>query len=262
MFIQYNIYREIIRKDYMDKIKFYLEKYKLYIIIGMSSIVFIGMLLIILFSDKSFNEEIIVAEKKSALIKEEIKEEVKIENEKINSEIRVDVKGYVENEGVYSLEEDDRVIDAIDKAGGFKEGANTEYINLSKKVVDEMVIIIYSNDEVSKFKEEEKQIIYIEYKCECPDNINDACINENDVVNTNGTSNNKENVTEKDDKSISINTATKEQLMTLNGIGESKANNIIKYREENGLFENLEDIMNVSGIGESAYSKIKDYIKL
>ena len=50
--------------------------------------------------------------------------------------------------------------------------------------------------------------------------------------------------------------------MTLSGIGESKALAIIEYRDENGLFENLEDIMNVSGIGQSAYSKIKDYIKL
>ena len=161
------------------------------------------------------------------------------------------------------------VIDAINKAGGLKENANTDYINLSKKLTDEMIIIIYSNDEVSKFKEEEKQIIYIEYKCECPDNINDSCITKDDVVNTNGVDekeekikdNNENTETEKQDKLISINNGTLEELMTLPGVGESKAKNIIEYRENN-KFEKIEDIMNVSGIGESAYSKIKDLIKL
>ena len=65
-----------------------------------------------------------------------------------------------------------------------------------------------------------------------------------------------------DSKKISINTATKEELMKLSGIGESKANAIIKFREENGNFTKIEDIMNVSGIGESAFEKIKDDICL
>ncbi len=71
----------------------------------------------------------------------------------------------------------------------------------------------------------------------------------------------KDNEEEKDEL-VSINNGTKEELMTLTGIGESKAEEIIKYREEHGDFKKLEDIMNVSGIGEKAYSKIKDYIKL
>ena len=61
---------------------------------------------------------------------------------------------------------------------------------------------------------------------------------------------------------ISINTATKEELMKLDGIGESKAENIIKYREENGNFKTIEDIKNVSGIGDAAYEKIKDSITI
>ena len=114
------------------------------------------------------------------------------------------------------------------------------------------------------------------YKCDCPDNINDSCITKEDVVNTNGVEEEKkeevkeETKDKQDDNSkveedktlVSINTATKEELMTLPGIGESKADNIIKYREEHGKFEHLEDIKKVSGIGDSAYSKIKDLIKL
>ena len=130
-----------------------------------------------------------------------------------------------------------------------------------------MIIIVYSNDEVEKFRKEDKDVVYIKYECDCLDNINDACINEKDTVNTNGlekknSKNSNINNSSKDDNLISINTATKEELMTLSGIGEAKAESIVKYREENGIFERLEDIMNVSGIGTSAYTKIKDSIKL
>ena len=248
----------------MEKIKFYLDKYKLYILISLICISILGILFFMLFNKTEENiieKEIVIEEKKE-------------ENKEITT-VRVDVKGRVKKEGVYELSSDSRVIDAINKAGGLKENANTDYINLSKKLVDEMIIIIYSDDEVNKFREEEKQIIYIEYKCECPDNINDSCITKEDVVNTNGVDEVKQeeatkkeeikenkNNEEKNDTLISINKGTKEELMTLPGIGESKANNIIKYREEHGNFENLEDIKNVSGIGESAYSKIKDLIKL
>ena len=243
----------------MSKIRFYLDKYKIYFFISITCLLLLGILFFLLF----YNKEEVIAEE---IIREEKKEEVK---EEIKT-IKVDIKGRVKNQGVYEMNEDSRIIDVINKAGGLKENANTEYINLSKKVNDEMIIIIYSNDDVSKFKEEEKEIIYIEYKCECPDNINDACITENDIVNTNGVEdldskedsieNTKEN--ESIDKLISINKASKEELMTLPGIGESKADSIIKYRKENGDFKKLEDIMNVSGIGESVYSKIKDYIKI
>ena len=252
----------------MQKIKFYLEKYKLYIIISIICVFVLAILFFILLS----NEEKVEAKEDIVIEKKETKLEEKVEE----TDIKVDVKGYVEKEGVYELSSNSRVIDAINKAGGLKKGANTDYINLSKKLVDEMIIIIYSDDEINKFKKEDKQIIYIEYKCDCPDNINDSCITKEDVVNTNGVEEEKkeevkeETKDKQDDNSkveedktlVSINTATKEELMTLPGIGESKADNIIKYREEHGKFEHLEDIKKVSGIGDSAYSKIKDLIKL
>lgn len=236
----------------MQKIKYYLEKYKIHLTIFIMLIFIILILAFVLIKKEENNNEIIQYNDNLINVEEIPQEAPKT--------IKVDIKGKVKKPGVYELNENSRVIDVINKAGGLKDNANTEYINLSKKIVDEMLIIIYSSEEVEKYKKQEKEIIYIEYKCDCPDNINDACITEKDIVNTNGiTSSNESNSTH---EKISINTATIEELMTLDGIGESKAKAIIEYREKNGEFKQLEEIMNVSGIGEAAYSKIKDNIKL
>lgn len=182
-------------------------------------------------------------------------EEKDKENEKSSSQkyekitYKVDIKGEIVNPGIYSLEEGSRVIDVINMAGGLTENANTTIINLSKKITDEMVIIIYSNDQVNDFaktKEIEEQILD---KCNDGEIRNDACIE-------------TEEEEEPTTKPISINTATKEELMNLPGIGEAKALDIIKYREENGPFQNIEDIKNVSGIGDSLFAKIKENITL
>ena len=255
-FFYNNIYRKITRKEYMKKIIFYLEKYK--IVVSISCLILFMLIGTLLFINNNSN--------KPTKIEMPIKKE-KNEKEEKYEKIKVDIKGMVKKPGVYELLKGDRVIDAITKADGLLDTANTSYINLSKKIEDEMVIIIYSNDEVDKFRKEDKDVVYIKYECACPDNINEACINEKDIVNTNGvekknSKNSSNNKSSKEDNLISINTATKEELMTLTGIGESKAEAIIKYRDENGIFENLDDIMKVAGIGESAYTKIKDNIKL
>ena len=96
-------------------------------------------------------------------------------------------------------------------------------------------------------------------KLECPDNFNDSCINKTNDSNkkTNQTSKEYDKETK---ELISINKASKEELMSISGLGESKAEAIIKYREENGEFKTIEDIKNVSGIGDSLYEKIKERI--
>ena len=177
--------------------------------------------------------------------------------------IKVDVKGYVINPGVYELEEDSRVIDAINASGGLSEEANTSNLNLSKKLKDENVII------VDTYKKEEPIIItqYVYEECHCEE-INNACIKEEDIVNfiedVKEEQDTKEEIKEEipENKKISINTASSEELQTLSGIGESKALSIIKYREEYGLFNTIEDIMNVPGIGEALFEKIKDDITI
>lgn len=171
-----------------------------------------------------------------------------------NKILKVDIKGQVVNPGVYELSDSSRVIDVINMAGGLTDIANTSLINLSKKIEDQMVIIIYSDDEVinSNIKEIETVFKVVEKECVCPVIKNDGCINTelDNGVNAGG------NVIS---GKININTASLEELMTLTGVGESKAKSIIEYRENN-KFTSIEDIMNVSGIGESAFEKIKEYI--
>ena len=175
--------------------------------------------------------------------------------EKTVSKIKVDIKGEINAPGVYELNENDRVSDLINKAGGITKNGDTSIINLSKKLEDEMLIIIYSKNEVLNLKSQNfKKIEEI-----CP-KVNDACpekelktINENE---------NKQEKSEATDTKISINKATVKELQKLDGIGESKAEAIVKYRENNGEFKKIEDIKNVSGIGDSAFEKIKDKITL
>lgn len=166
--------------------------------------------------------------------------------------IKVDIKGAVKIPGVYSLEENDRIIDVITLSGGLLDVADTSTINLSKKVFDEMVIIIPIKEE-NKIEKEEI--------------INDAIIgeeqNKENESNDEIIEDNTENLDkiEETNKKISLNTATKEQLMTLSGIGESKALAIIEYRN-NKKFESIDEITNIKGIGNSIYEKIKQYITI
>lgn len=155
----------------------------------------------------------------------------------------VDIKGEVNNPGTYEVLPDTRVLDVIEKAGGLTENANTSVNNLSLKVKDEMVIIIYSNEEVSNFSKVKEKESQVSKTCNSSDIKNDTCISNDSLSSL-----------------VNINTASKEELMTLTGIGEAKALDIISYRDNNGLFNDISDITKVSGIGDSLYAKIKDFI--
>ena len=173
----------------------------------------------------------------------------KNENE-IPEYIYVDVKGEVANPGVYKLNNGSRVIDAVKESGGVTKKANTRFINLSKLLNDGDVIVVYSTEEIENAKKE--NIVYIETPCVCEEVKNDACYKDVDEESDNNsqTTNTK----------ININTATLEELKTLSGIGDAKANAIIEYRTKNGNFKSIEDLINVSGISESLFSKIKENI--
>ena len=165
-------------------------------------------------------------------------------DEMIEEYIYVDVKGSVKKPNVYKLLKGSRVNDAIKEAGGLSKNANTRFINLSKLLNDGDVVVIYSNTEIKNAKK--TNTIYVETPCVCEEIRNDACYNENSSSNN----------------LININTATLDELMTLSGIGESKAKAIIEYRNTNGNFQKIEDIVNVSGISETIYDKIKNYITI
>ena len=215
---------------------------KIFLILLGIAIILTGAIFILYKNYESKNEEVI------DIFKDEIEEEEtskvtedKVEEEVTSNKVIVDIKGMVANPGVYEVESTKRVNDVIEMAGGLTENADTSLINLAKIVTDEMTIIIYSKDEVlEKYKEE----VCV---CDCPLITNDACIN-NDSTST------------EENKVVNINTASKEELMTISGLGEAKAEAIIKYREENGNFKTIEDIKNVLGIGDSLFEKIKDYI--
>ena len=198
----------------------------------------ITVTVITLNNSKETNDEVI-SKSTNTLKKKKAKENVET--------YKVDIKGEILTPGIYTLKSNSRVIDVIEMSGGLTENADTSVINLSKKITDEMVIIIYSKSEVRDFEKTKEKEKTIQEKCiKKDDNAlkNDACIT--DSVKVSG--------------KISLNSATKEELMTLTGIGESKAEDIIKYREENGPFKAIEDIKNVSGIGDSLFAKIKENI--
>ena len=171
-----------------------------------------------------------------------------------NQKCYVDIKGAIKKPGVYFTNCNSNVNDIIVLAGGLNENANTSVINLAKKITDEMVIIIYNNDEVQNSNVVDTVIKYVDKECNCPNIKNDGCIN-NEI---------DKNITNKSDKDdndiVNINTASLTELQNLSGIGKSKAEAIIKYREQNGNFKNIEELLNVDGIGEKLYEEIKSNI--
>ena len=139
--------------------------------------------------------------------------------------IFVDIKGAVKNPGVYQMKVGDRVKDAIDAAGGLTEEADSQKVNLAKRLEDQMAIV------VPKVGEEAEEIPAGETRKEAT----------------------------KEGK-VNINTATVEELKTLKGVGEKKAEAIIEYRKKNGSFQTKEDLMKVRGIGKKLFESFQERI--
>lgn len=173
------------------------------------------------------------------------KEETKQQEEKYSDDrIVIHVSGAVNKEGIVELKVNSRISDAIDQAGGIREDASIEEINLAYKLEDGMKIHIPTKQE-----KQQKEI------------SNQTNISE--VTTTSGImeSNKTEEKTErKGTIKVNINTATQTQLETLPGIGPSTAIKIMTYRKEKGKFSKIEEIKEVNGIGDSKYDKIKDFI--
>ncbi|MDI6860883.1 MAG: helix-hairpin-helix domain-containing protein [Caldisericia bacterium] len=142
--------------------------------------------------------------------------------------IYVQISGEIKYPGVYEMENGDRVFQLVEKAGGLTENADLNSINLSKKLIDGEKIIIFSKKSI---------------------NENETSISQSGTVSSQSKSN-----------LININTASKEELESLPGIGPTLAQKIIDYRETNGYFQTIEDIKKVSGIGDKKFEAIKNLI--
>lgn len=156
------------------------------------------------------------------------------ENLKENRKIFIHVCGAVKNEGVYQVEADARVVDVIKAAGGLTKEAASSGINQAKQLEDGMQVYVPTKKEVSKA---DSQIPGLQKE----DLQNSASVNSQNSA-------------------ININTATKEELMKLKGVGEAKAVLIITYRENNGGFKEITDLMKIKGIKQKFFDKIKDNI--
>lgn len=137
--------------------------------------------------------------------------------------VYIHICGEVKKPGVYTFSSPPRLTEVVEDAGGFTKKADHSAVNLAERVADGSQILIPSKKKEKSAKEKEVQGTISEGK-------------------------------------VNINTASREELMKLDGIGESKASQIISYRETNGLFKRIDDIMNISGIKEGVFNKIKDYI--
>jgi len=147
--------------------------------------------------------------------------------EAVMQQVFVEIKGAVMYPGVYELEQDQRIKDVVQLAGGYTENADTQFINHAQKVQDEMVIYIPIKGE--QLEEGTSSLLTL------PTETNQ-------------------------EQKININKADVATLATLPGIGPSKAQSILTYREENGQFQTIDDLKNVSGIGDKTFEKLKDAI--
>ena len=146
------------------------------------------------------------------------------ENPQEEENLVVDVKGAIKSPGVYEMKLGDRVIDVIEQAGGLHENADSNNINFAMKLVDEMVLYI--------------PIVGEELTPE---------------PTVGGVQN-------QGDGKVNLNKASEAELQTLTGVGPAKATAIIEYRDQNGGFKKVEEIMEISGIGEKTFEKFKDQI--
>lgn len=178
---------------------------------------------------------------------------IDLSGKKSNDFINVEVKGAVNNPGVYKIEDESLVEEIITKAGGLAKNADISVINLARKLSDEDVVIVYSDSEINEMRKGSTSVKYIDKECVCPVIDNSGLFNKV-ITNIDGLI--------IDTGKVSLNSATIKELMTLPGIGQTKANLIIEYRDKNKGFKEIEEITNVKGIGSSIYEKIKDYLTL
>ncbi|HEM6182607.1 TPA: helix-hairpin-helix domain-containing protein [Streptococcus suis] len=217
----------------MDKIKTYIEmlkEYKWQIALPAAAGLLMAMFLIFSQSAKSDQTGLTdFPQTEQASSSQEQTEETSTEVSKEPSQLVIDVKGAVEKPGLYTLEADARVNDAVEAAGGLTSQADPKSINLAQKLSDEAVVYVASKDE-------------------------------NISVVASTTTSSAMSQEEKNTSLVNLNTATEADLQTISGIGAKRATDIIAYREANGGFKSVDDLNNVSGIGDKTMESIRPYV--
>jgi len=201
-----------------------LDKYKYYTIAVSMIVIIVSVVFLFLFVQKN-QKEVSEAERTMTSIISTHSSEA----ESSSQQLYVDIKGAVKKPGMYEGNANMRVWDAVMLAGGVSDEADTKYVNFSERVVDQMVIY------VPKVGEE------VQSSTSKADSQNGAM---------------------NDTSKVNLNQASESELQNLPGIGQKKAQEIIRYREENGGFKKIEDLKNISGFGEKTFEKLKDLIAL
>ncbi|MDT2790529.1 helix-hairpin-helix domain-containing protein [Enterococcus lactis] len=144
-----------------------------------------------------------------------------------------DIKGSVKEPGIYSFSSEERVYDVLKRAGGLLEEADSDRINFSAKIEDQQVLYIPAVGE------------------EPPEHLNQSASPEG-----------KQSTADTEPSKININTASPSELQQIPGIGSVKAQEIIRFKEENGSFQKVEDLQEISGIGEKTVEKLKNFVTI
>lgn len=168
--------------------------------------------------------------------------EFKQQEEKKIETIRINVRGEINNPGIVEMEKGKVIIDAVDLAGGFTDEADVDNINLVYELFQNVTIRIPSKNEGNLIEEKNSGFDIIAH---------DTGVIEGESGNDKGQGD-----------MVNINLASKERFLNLPGIGEVYAQRIIEYRNENGRFESLDELLNISGIGEKTFENIRPFISL
>ncbi len=223
----------------MIKINF--KDYK--VIIGIISLIIIIFLCVYFYTRSNMENEYNEIENYD-ILQNETNNDIVIEDDD-STKIMVHVTGAVKNAGIVEIKEGARIADAIDAAGGFADNADISQINLAYQLEDGQKIYIPAiNDEKTDGSEKVLQKEYV------TDEPGDEVIVEDEETS----------VKSKESAKININTAEQSELEEIPGVGEATALKIIEYRKANGKFKSIEDIKNVSGIGDSKFENMKELI--
>ena len=239
----------------------FLKQRKIVIIVGILVIILIGWKIYDSRSFEEVNSDEILASSSKDSSKGNTTGNGKEKNDEEEEMMAVHVTGEVKNPGVVKVKQGSRIEDIIEAAGGLTENADITDVNLAYVVEDGMKIRIPCNDDEELNKDSNGKAGNSEENGQKQNTKNEYITQDSGkgVILSEETT---ENISSTDNLVVNINTANETELEELPGIGPSLASRIVEHRNQNGNFKTIEDIKNVSGIGDSKFEKIKGLIKV